>query len=206
MIPKVVYTAHLANSPLPDSFRLWQATWREHHPEWDIAIITLDTRPPIMNHRAWTESFHLPEPAGSATRLNLLRYEVLAREGGVFVDPDRLPVRPIDDLLEGVGAFCTTVDMNGQPHMLSPSVLGAVRNHPAIWHCVRDLPHSVAVYRGVWDQTGPGFLSRVVREHGHFRDVTAYHWALTEQAEPEARAHGAAFLYNASAKPAEAAA
>ncbi len=33
--------------------------------------------------------------------------------------------------------------------MLSPSVLGATRNHTMPWHVIRDLPHSVLVYRGV---------------------------------------------------------
>ena len=50
-----------------------------------------------------------------------------------------------------------------------------------LWHAIRDLPHSVLVYRGVWDQSGPGFLTRVVRDHGHFRDVVPFHWAIFEQ-------------------------
>jgi len=86
---------------------------------------------------------------------------VLAREGGVFVDPDHLPLRSLDVLVASIGAFCSTVASHGasRPHMLSPSVLGATRNHPMLWHAIRDLPHSVLVYRGVWDQSGPGFLT-----------------------------------------------
>ena len=86
--------------------------------------------------------------------------------------------------------------------MLSPSVLGATRNHPMLWQAIRDLPHSVLVYRGVWDQSGPGFLSRVIRDHGHFRDVVPFHWALFEQGEEPAKAHGGAFGF-AQAKPTE---
>ena len=61
-----------------------------------------------------------------------------------------------------------------------------------------DLAHSILVYRGIWDQTGPGYLTRVVNEHGHFRDVVPYHWGLFEQSETAAREHGGAYLYNAS--------
>ena len=49
-----------------------------------------------------------------------------------------------------------------------------------------------------------GYLSRVINDHGHFRDVVSYHWGLFEQAESDARAHGGAHLYNASLQPAEA--
>ena len=45
----------------------------------------------------------------------------------------------------------------------------------------------------MWDQSGPGFLTRVVRDHGHFRDVVPFHWALFEQSEEAANAHGGAF-------------
>lgn len=60
------------------------------------------------------------------------------------------------------------------------------------------------MFRGVWDQTGPGFLSRVIRDHGHFRDVVPFHWGLFEQTEADGRAHGGAYVYNGSLQPAEA--
>lgn len=204
MIPKVIYTADLSESPDRQRLAAWKHAWQTLHPEWDVATFTLDTRPPILNHDQWQQTLDLSEPAASAARLNLLRYEVLAREGGVFVDPDRLPLRPLDELVAGVGAFCSTIASHGasRPHMLSPSVLGATRNHPMLWHAIRDLPHSVLVYRGVWDQSGPGFLTRVVRDHGHFRDVVPFHWALFEQAEDTAKAHGGAFAF-VQAKAAE---
>ncbi|NUQ54079.1 MAG: hypothetical protein HUU19_15490, partial [Phycisphaerales bacterium] len=163
MIPKVIYTADLSESPDRPRLAAWKHAWQTLHPEWDVVTFTLENRPPILNHDQWQQTLDLSEPAASAARLNLLRYEVLAREGGVFVDPDRLPLRSLDELVAGVGAFCSTIASHGasRPHMLSPSVLGATRNHPMLWHAIRDLPHSVLVYRGVWDQSGPGFLTRV---------------------------------------------
>jgi len=204
VIPKIVYTAHLAETPVPESFRRWQTEWQHHHPEWDVRVITIDDREPISNHAQWAETFKLAGPAGAASRLNILRYELLAREGGVFVDPDRLPIRTIDELVDGVRAFCSTTQQHGRPHLLSPAVMGAAPCHPALWHCVRDLAHSILVYRGIWDQTGPGYLTRVINEHGHFRDVVPYHWGLFEQSEANAREHGGAYIYNASIQPAEA--
>lgn len=72
--------------------------------------------------------------------------------------PDRLPLRPLDELVAGVNAFCSTIASHGasRPHMLAPSVLGATRNHPMLWHAIRDLPHSVLVYRVCGTRAGRG--------------------------------------------------
>ena len=48
MIPKIVYTVHLAETPVPESFRHWRTEWQQHHPEWDLRVITLDDRDPYM--------------------------------------------------------------------------------------------------------------------------------------------------------------
>jgi hypothetical protein len=45
----------------------------------------------------------------------------------------------------------------------------------------------------------------VVRDHGHFRDVVPFHWALFEQGEEAAKAHVGRFGF-VTGKTAEAAA
>ena len=81
MIPKVIYTADLSESPDRQRLAAWKHAWQTLHPEWDVVTFTLETRPPILNHDQWQQTLDLSEPAASAARLNLLRYEVLAREG-----------------------------------------------------------------------------------------------------------------------------
>lgn len=219
MIPKVFYTAHLAPGDPPAHLAEWEEAWKRLHPDWEHVRFTLDERPVVLNWDEWQSTFKLPEPAGAASRLNILRYEVLARFGGVFVEPGLWPLRPLDrrletigcrpeaqdgqasaeavpyslqasacSLLENVSGFCTSLGGGGQPHRLSTSILGAERNHPAMWHAVRDLPHSVYTYRGVWDQTGAGFLSRVIDGHGHFRHWVVFHWSLFNLPRDQAEA------------------
>lgn len=194
MIPKVIYTAFLEKAPRPQHISALEAAWRTLNPEWGFRCITLDNRPPLLNHFEWEQTFRLPEPVGSVARLNLLRYEVLAQHGGVFIDNNHYPLRPLDELLENVTGFCTTVPGKRRemtPHAMSCSVLGCVRNHAAMWHAVRDLPLSVATFRGVWDQSGPGFLTRVIREHGHFRQFVPFHWSVFNLPKADAEVAGA---------------
>ncbi len=187
MIPKILYTAHLAPGDPPAHLAEWEAAWKLLHSDWEHVRLTLEERPVVLNWDEWESTFKLPEPAGQTSRLNILRYEILARFGGVFVEPGVWPLRCIDDLLINVSGFCGSLGGEGRPHQLSTAILGAEQNHPAMWHAVRDLPHAVYTYRGVWDQTGAGFLSRVIDGHGHFRHWVVFHWSLfnlpREQAE-----------------------
>lgn len=195
MIPKIIYTAHLQEGEPPAHLAAVEAAWKQHHPDWEHVRFTLDDRPVVLNAFEWENAFELPEPAGAASRLNILRYEVLARFGGVFIEPCIYPLRPIDELLDNVSGFCSSVGGYGKPHQLSSSILGAERNHPAMWHALRDLPRSVYTYRGVWDQTGPGLLSRVIDDRGHFRHWVVFHWALFNLSRDKAEQSEAAFAY-----------
>jgi mannosyltransferase OCH1-like enzyme len=92
-------------------------------------------------HRGWTlrtwsepspvdfpETFPLLEACRSAAqRADILRLELLWRHGGIYVDTDCEPVRPLDPLL-GLGCFFGSED---GVH-LTNSVIGATPGHPAI--------------------------------------------------------------------------
>ena len=50
-----------------------------------------------------------------------------------------------------------------------------------LWHAIRDLPHSVLVYRGVWDQSGPGSSRAWSATTGTSATLVPFHWALFRQ-------------------------
>jgi mannosyltransferase OCH1-like enzyme len=101
-----------------------------------------------------------------AERADLVRYEVLRRHGGVYVDTDVECLRPIDDLLDGVVAFAAYE----VPGRLCNAVLGAVPAHPAFARAV-DLA-ATTVGRGTYpDATATSFLTYILEAH---EDVTLF--------------------------------
>jgi hypothetical protein len=60
-----------------------------------------------------------------AVRSDLLRLALLYAHGGIYLDTDTITIAPLDDLCEGVEAFC------GAEHIVFPSQVRASRN-PAI--------------------------------------------------------------------------
>ena len=82
---------------------------------------------------------------------DLIRLEALIRWGGVYVDQDVEPLRPLDVLLY-VPAFAAWEDANSVPN----AVMGAVPEHPAMLACLELM---ISRLPGDTWQSGPGVLT-----------------------------------------------
>lgn len=99
MIPKVFHRIWLGGKPMPKHFQEWGESWVAVNPGWEMKLWTEDNLPPSESPGAIATACHLSQLS------NIYRYEVLKREGGVYVDTDMLALRPLDGLLEGVKGF-----------------------------------------------------------------------------------------------------
>jgi hypothetical protein len=118
-IPRVIHSIWIGDDPLSDEHARFGETWRELHPEWE--------------YKLWTEEDVPAVPAAQrarnvAERADVLRYEILRRHGGVYVDVDVECLRPLDDLLTGVEVFAAYE----VPGRLCNAVMGGVAHHPAL--------------------------------------------------------------------------
>lgn len=139
-IPRILHRIWLGDAPLPEAYRAYGEEWSRLHPGWEM--------------RLWTDA-DAPRPQGVerarnlAERADLIRYEILRRHGGVYVDTDVEALRPIDDLLVGVEAFAAYE----VPGRLCNAVMGCIAGHPAIAELVE--------------------LAAVTVGYGHFPEATA---------------------------------
>ncbi len=136
-IPKVIHQIWLG-SPLPRKLRRYSETWRRQHPDWelklwtDVEVARLDfpTRPLFESTTCWGQ------------KSDLLRVELLLREGGVYVDLDYECYKPLDPLRERYDFFNTlkylfTAHMGWpaiwrDPIVVCNSLLGACPGHPVL--------------------------------------------------------------------------
>jgi hypothetical protein len=132
----------------------WWDAWQRLHPGWEFRT----WRDPIDPARFPLTSPHWHRVRHGAQLADLVRLEALWNEGGVYVDSDVEPYRPLDALLP-LSAFAAWEDARRVPN----AVIGAAPAHPAIRECI-----DVAVSRltaGVEDipeATGPGVLTTVL--------------------------------------------
>jgi hypothetical protein len=130
--------------------RWWMAFGRLH-PGWELRT----HRDPLDRADFPETSAKWPACANGAQLADLVRLEVLYRFGGVYVDSDVEPLRPLDPLLP-LSAFAAWEDSRSVPN----AVMGAVPGHPAIRACL-----DLALERVPGDtwQAGPGVTTRVLQ-------------------------------------------
>lgn len=142
-IPRILHrTVPAVTSPEVD--RWWQQ-WGDLHPGWTL----MDHRDPL-DPDAWETSPLWPKCSSGAQKAGLIRLEALHRWGGVYVDSDVEPYRPLDALL-GVEGFAGWEDAKVVPD----AVLGARPGHPAVAVMLDAACRAVETGKGAWD-SGPG--------------------------------------------------
>jgi mannosyltransferase OCH1-like enzyme len=153
-IPKKIHQIWLG-SPFPDRFKGWCNTWKQFHPTWEYKLWTDADLPNIEITKK--EIFKTSTNWGMKS--DILRYEILRQQGGLYVDTDFECLRPFDDLLYLRFFVGLSYDSNMQTYC------GLIASEPSghiITHCADDLQ---GVYTGnngdkIMDTTGPYYITR----------------------------------------------
>ena len=157
-IPKLFHWIWVGGAPMPPQHREWVRGWLEHHPGWEHRLWTDSNRPTLRNERVYEAC------ATAAQRADILRYEVVHRYGGVYLDTDVECIRNIEPLLGTCDAFVGEERPEEEGPHYGNAIVGARSGHPAMTSVIDALPDSAARYadRNISFQTGPDFLTRVL--------------------------------------------
>lgn len=175
MIPKLLHRIWVG-SEMPEEFIEYGRTWMEHHPTWLHALWTDQDQPPMSNVivkridglELWNKETYdaaprlAPKNVGQF-RADVLRYEILLRQGGVYVDADFECMKPIDPLLtEKVHAFAA---WEREAIWLNNAILGSEPGDQFIASLVQNLANSVKQNKGMRPNvmTGPQYMTRCYR-------------------------------------------
>ena len=153
-IPRALHRVWLGSAEMPEEVLRYGASWQEHHPGWELRLWTdADLRDLDLDAVA--------NRARSASELsNAVRYEVLRRHGGVYVDTDVECRRPIEPLLRGIDAFAV-LELPGR---VGTAVLGAVPGHTVFERAAREARRTLGLGEHSADANGPYFLSLVLEQ------------------------------------------
>lgn len=148
------------DEPERDVFAGWRDELSALHPDWDVRTWADSTELDwLVNGAEFREALER-DPFGRAP--DVLRYELLWRFGGVYIDTDFQALKPLDSLLDDGKPF---VGWENE-RTCCTAMLGAPPAHPAIGQLIELLPERLAA---TWDQpanraVGPEFLTEHWRE------------------------------------------
>jgi hypothetical protein len=151
-IPKVLHRIWLGGRPLPDEFVRFGATWLRLNPDWQLRTWTEENLPELVNRVEYDAA---PKVAFKA---DILRYELLWRYGGVYIDTDFDALKPLGDLFDDINAFFA----DEGPNTPSIGILGCIPGDPFYRHLIEVLPRSYREHPGDVHKTGPPFFAREI--------------------------------------------
>lgn len=163
IIPCVIHRIWVG-SPMPDVFVEYGREWQRLHPHWAFIEWGDHNRPTLFNEPLYVHAErYVPLANVGQFRSDILRLEILWHLGGLYVDTDFEPRKPIDDLLAGAELFATW-EVDGR--WIANGLMGARPHHSFIRRLIQGLPDSVGASPGVTPNrtSGPQYLTRMWRE------------------------------------------
>jgi mannosyltransferase OCH1-like enzyme len=153
-IPRVFHQIWLGTKQLPDHFKKWADGWLKLNPGWDMKWWTDQHLPELVNQKEFNSAEKM------AAKSDILRYEIIARHGGVYIDSDFEPLRPIEPILAGVTSFSAD-ELDDRP---CNAIIGCAPGDPFYSAVVKAIPDSIQRGGDIVATTGPGLLKRTIAD------------------------------------------
>jgi hypothetical protein len=177
-IPRTIHRVWLGQEPMPALDRSFGETFAEHHPGWELRLWT-DGDLAALEITASER-----DRARSASELsNLVRYEILHRFGGVYVDTDVECRRNLTPLLRGISAFAALES----PGQVGTAVLGSIPGLPAFARAARLTRRTLGAGAHSADANGPYLLSLILEDEPGVAILGAEHFYPYDWRERERR-------------------
>ncbi|MBA3752502.1 hypothetical protein H0X06_07015 [Candidatus Dependentiae bacterium] len=158
-IPKTIHQIWVGPHRPPAIFEESQKSIKKHHPDWEYKLWTDADIPSLQLYNQ--HFYDLSDNYGE--KADILRYELLYRYGGVYIDVDFICMKPLDILSQyDLWAGTEPLDCMGN---VSNAIIGSIPSHPILEDCIL----TVKDYWSAYDRTevnnivfrvGPGHFQR----------------------------------------------
>lgn len=169
VIPKILHFVWVGDeSRRPDACI---DTWRQLNPDYEVKVWGNE-----QWHSGGWRTAHQMEAIGArglAGVADLMRYEILVREGGVTLDADSVCTRPLPDWLLDTSEFAVWESEIMRPGLVANGYLGAVPGSPFFDGIVERFASApLMTDRDPWNTTGPVAFTEYMHDRGE--EITVY--------------------------------
>jgi len=161
-IPKIIHVVwingKIEDCSIPQVLKKYVVTWIENYlsrgwkfklwTDADVAKIKLD------NQDLYDDSTNY------GVKSDILKYEIIYRYGGVYVDTDFESLKPLDHLHYCYDFYVGIQPLDTQYLQLGAALFGARPGHPILKHVIDTMHKSYHSHEGAPDKTGPIHFTR----------------------------------------------
>jgi inositol phosphorylceramide mannosyltransferase catalytic subunit len=171
-IPKIIHQIWIGNRQRPEAL---MDSCRVMNPTWEYRLWTEENLPTDFVNQEKIDSMaknqpHYPEAGMS----DIIRYELLYRYGGFYIDADTQFINPLDDYLTKNDSFCCFENEDTRGILLANGYIAATRGNALMGLLIEQLRQKESVTRDLpWIETGPLFFTQTVVNHEYDR-LTVY--------------------------------
>ncbi len=155
IIPKIIHQIWIGG-PLPDVFKKYMTTWKQMHPGWKYKLWTDDNVHelfPLYNQKFYDQS----ESMG--VKSDILKWEIIYRFGGVYVDTDYECLKPLDELHCRYDFYTAYQPLDAFFVQLGAALYAAYPKHPILNHCIETIKDDWH-HKGAPKKSGPCHFSK----------------------------------------------
>jgi mannosyltransferase OCH1-like enzyme len=184
-IPKIIHQVWSGiKDPLPEIFKRFSNTWKEYHPDWEYELWDHERMNNFVKNnypQYWQKYIQF---AYNIQRWDTIRYLILYKIGGVYVDFDSECLEPIDKLLNG-RSCCFSLEPEShrarynKDHFFNNAFMACKANHPFFEKIISGIFYKFDQYqsnseykaKNVMESTGPCMLVNLYEEYIHKEDI-----------------------------------
>jgi inositol phosphorylceramide mannosyltransferase catalytic subunit len=159
-IPKKIHMIWFGSKP-PVFVKTMFESWKKFHPTWKVKLWNEEEAKGygLKNNEAFTTAKNYGEKS------DIFRYELLEREGGIYVDTDFECLKPFDELCQTADFFTGLAYATGEPFVYN-GIIGASPHHPIMKRAVEQLSkgNGDSSFQRILYTTGPHFFTKSFME------------------------------------------
>jgi len=156
MIPKIIHQIHLGSKPLSEEELHWQKSWLKYNPDWTMFLWD-DTKIydlPIKNYEQFKRCKNYSEQS------DILRFEVIYKFGGIYIDTDFECLRDISSLVVGRDlVLCLQT-----PTVICGAFIAATKENKDIKKIIDGIPQRELTHsrKNSAIKYGPGYITDIL--------------------------------------------
>jgi len=148
-IPKTIHQVWLGG-PVPEAFKVYMQSWIDMHPGWEHRFWTDETvvQFPLINQEFYDRSDNF------GVKSDILKWELIYRIGGVYIDTDFECLKPLDILHYTYDFYTGIQPLDSHFLQLGAALFAAAPGHPILKHCIETIKDDWHE-KGAPKKTGP---------------------------------------------------